>query len=269
MKISIKHQGILRQKYGHWAIVTGATSGIGLELAIQLAQAGLNLVIVARGEARLSIVADQLKQYPVKVKTVAADLSTSEGVTSVIGATEGLPVGLLVNNAGFGTSGLFVNSDIGQEMNMLRLNCETVLLLTHHFANQFKEQKRGGIIFLSSLVAFQGVPYAAHYAATKAYVQTFAEALAIELKQYHVDVLSVAPGPVKSGFGERADMSMGGAMSPEKIGVPILRALGKQSHVVPGLLSKVLTYALATAPRFLKVRIMQQVMGGFTAHQRT
>ena len=119
---------------------------------------------------------------------------------------------------------------------------------------------------MSSLVAFQGVPYAANYAATKAYVQSLAETLAVELKPFGVDAL--APGPVESGFGQRANMKMGKALLPSQVGVPILQALGKQTTVLPGMLSKILVNALRTVPRFMKIKIMQKVMGGFTEHQR-
>ncbi len=141
--------------------------------------------------------------------------------------------------------------------------------MTHYFSQKFKVQKRGGIIFLSSLVAFQGVPYPANYAATKAYIQSLAEALAVELKPFGVDVLAAAPGPVDSGFGQRANMKMGTALKPSEIGIPILKALGRKSNVIPGLLSKILVYSLRLLPRWAKIRIMQKVMGGFTEHQRT
>jgi short-subunit dehydrogenase len=140
--------------------------------------------------------------------------------------------------------------------------------LTHHFSRKFKEQKRGGIILLSSLVAFQGVPYSANYAATKAYVQSLAEGLYHELKPFDVDVLAAAPGPVASGFAEVANMQMSMSLKPSDVGIPILRALGRTSTVLPGFLSKLLVYSLRTAPRSLKVRIMQLIMGGMTEHQR-
>ncbi|WP_421795030.1 SDR family NAD(P)-dependent oxidoreductase [Haliscomenobacter sp.] len=268
MDLSNTEKQRIKTQFGEWAIVTGASSGIGLELATQLASAGFNLILNARNEERLLKVAQQLQSHKIEIKSVVADLSDKDGVEKIIQSTQGLKVGLLINNAGYGTSGLFVDASLDSEINMLRVNCEAVLALTHYFAQQFKEQGRGGIIFLSSLVAFQGVPYAANYAASKAYIQSFSEALAVELKAFGVDVLAAAPGPVQSGFGQRANMKMDNAMAADRLGVPILRALGKQSKVVPGLLSKVLTYALRTVPRFIKVKIMEKVMSGFTQHQR-
>lgn len=269
MKLSNREKTRLRSQFGEWAIVTGASSGIGLELAHQLADAGFNLILNARNAERLIQLEETLKvKYGIQIKSVAADVLTPEGIAAVIQAAQHENTGLLINNAGFGTSGLFTDSSLPIEINMLRVNCEAVVALSHHFAQRFQQQGRGGIIFLSSLVAFQGVPFAASYAASKAFIQSFAEALAVELKPAGVSILAAAPGPVESGFGQRANMKMGKGLQPHQIGVPILRALGKRRNVIPGLLSKVLVYSLSTMPRFLKVRIMQKIMGGFTQHQR-
>jgi short-subunit dehydrogenase len=269
MQLSSNEKYRLKNKYGEWAVVTGASSGIGLELATQLADAGINLVINSRNFENLKEVEKDLKsKHLVEIKIVDADVSEAAGIDKIIQATQGLNVGLLITSAGYGTSGLFLDTSLYTEINMLRVNCEAVLSLTHYFSQKFNQQKRGGIIFLSSLVAFQGVPYSANYAATKAYVQSFAEAIAIELKRLSIDVLVTAPGPVASGFGQRANMKMGKALKPSELGVPILKALGRQTNVIPGRLSKILIYSLRLVPRWIKIRIMQKVMGGFTQHQR-
>jgi short-subunit dehydrogenase len=260
-----KEQERLLNKYGTWAVVTGASSGIGLALSKQLAAAGFNLVICARSTNALETLRNQLmREYKVAVLVVSADLFTEKGIEELILATYNLPVGLLVASAGFGTSGLFHQSDLPNEVNMLRVNCEAVLRLTHHFSKQFVAQQKGGIILLSSLVGFQGTPYAANYAATKAYIQSLAEAIAVELQPLGVDVLAAAPGPVRSGFEARADMKMSNALNPDDISIPILEALGKTHTVHPGWLTKVLTYSLRTVPRWAKVRIMEKVMKGMT-----
>lgn len=252
----------LFQRYGKWAIVTGASSGIGKELAMRLADSGLHLVICARSVQALESVAAYAKQQGGQAVTIAADLTTPAGVNTLLEAANGLDIGLLVASAGYGTSGSFLQTALEDEVNMVRLNCEALLSLTHHFARYFAQRKRGGIVLLSSIVAFQGVPFAANYAATKAYVQSLAEALALELAPYQVDVLAAAPGPVASGFGQRAGMTMGMALTPEQVGLPILQALGRSHSVLPGFLSKLLVYSLRTVPRWGKIRIMKNIMAG-------
>lgn len=269
MKLSNNEKTRLKTKYGEWAIITGASSGIGLELATQLASAGLNLVINSRHLEKLQEIETQLKiNTNIKIKIVASDISEADGIDKVIQATQGLNVGLLIASAGYGTSGRFIDSSIHSEVNMLKVNCEALLTLTHYYSQQFVQQKRGGIILMSSMVSFQGTPFAANYAATKAYVQSLAEALAVELKPYGVDVLAAAPGPVESGFSQRANMKMSMFMTPSQVGIPILKALGRKTTVLPGFLTKLLVYSLRTVPRWGKVKIMEKVMGGMTQHQR-
>lgn len=270
MQLSAKEKNRLLTNYGQWALITGASSGIGLELAIQLARAGFHLVIHSRQIDRLQEVEKLLKTISaVEIKVIASDAAEPEGIDKIIQATQGLAIGLVVVSAGYGTSGLFIDNSIHAEINMLKVNCEAVLSLTHYYSQQFAQQKRGGIILLSSMVAFQGTPYAANYAATKAYVQSLAEALAVELKPYGVAILAAAPGPVETGFSQRANMKMSMSLTPSQVGVPILRALGRQSTVLPGLLTKLLVYALRMVPRWGKIKIMEKVMGDMTKHQRS
>lgn len=171
--------------------------------------------------------------------------------------------------AGFGTSGPFLAADPAVEREMLRLNCEAVLATSLVFGRRMADRGRGGIVLMSSIVGFQGMPNAAHYAATKAYVQTLAEALHVELRPHGVDVLAAAPGPTRSGFADRADMTMGRALSPAAVARGTLDALGRRPTALPGLLSRVLKDALAPLPRRARVRIMGAVMAGMTGHQRT
>ncbi|MEO0897568.1 MAG: SDR family NAD(P)-dependent oxidoreductase [Bacteroidota bacterium] len=269
MTLSNKEKLRLQSKYGPWALVSGASSGIGKALAERLADAGLNLIINARSKSSLDALKGELEESRgVEVKVVATDLSSSEGIQELIRSTAHMEIGLLVASAGFGTSGNFLDTSVHAETNMMRVNMEALLVLTHHFSQYFANKQKGGIILLSSMVAFQGVPFASNYAATKAYVQTLAEGISVELKPHHVDVLAAAPGPVSSGFAKRANMQMDMTLSPEDVAVPILKALGRKTTVLPGFLTKLLVYSLRTAPRSLKVRIMKQVMGGMTAHQR-
>jgi len=269
MELSKSAKERLKRNYGPWALITGSSSGIGQELAEQIAASGLNVILHGRNIGRLEVLADELvMKHKIQTRIIASDVAKEEEVGAIFHKVEDLDVNLVVISAGFGTSGLFHQSSLEQEVSMLRVNCEALLRVAHHFSAKFAEKKKGGIVLLSSLVAFQGVPYAAHYAATKAYVQSFGEALAEELRPFGVDVLCAAPGPVASGFGERAEMKMGMVLTPQQIGIPILEALGKKTTVLPGFLTKFLVGSLRTVPRSFKVKIMKKIMGGMTEHQR-
>lgn len=255
----------LRERYGPWAVVTGASDGIGREIAIRLAEAGINLVLAARRKAVLDALAGELEQtHGIQALAVASDLASPAGVEALIGQTHELDVGLLVASAGFGTAGPFIEGNLADELGMIDVNCRAVAALSHEFGGRFVGRKRGGIVLMSSIVAFQGVPRAANYSATKAYVQSLAEALRVELRPFGVDVLATAPGPVHSGFAQRATMTMGSAALPRDIAGATLAALGRSGTVRPGWLAKLLEGALMLLPRWGRVRMMGIVMRGMT-----
>ena len=256
-----KRQRRFLERYGPWAVVTGASCGIGRALAGGLADAGLNLVLVARHRPRLdSLAASLTAQHGVQVRVIAVDVAQEDHLETIRLVTDRLDVGLLVASAGFGSSGPFLEADIATETEMLLVNGRAVLQACHHFGRCFRARGGGGLVLLSSIAAFQGMPYAAHYAATKAYVQSLAEGLQVELQGDGIAVLAAAPGPTHSGFAARAGMRLGAAMEPEALTQPILAALGRQATVLPGVLSKLLTYSLVPLPRWARVRIMGKVM---------
>jgi short-subunit dehydrogenase len=269
MKLSTQQALRIKKQYGSWALITGSSSGIGLAIATALAKAGVNVILHGRRAAELQRISTLLQEsYRIEAYVVSSDLSSEEGIQEVLRVCVDKPIGLFVASAGFGTSGFFHEAAIENEISMLRVNAESLMILVHHFSKRFIAQERGGIILLSSMVGFQGVPYAAHYAATKAYVQSLGEALAVELKPFGVDVLTAAPGPVESEFGKRANLKMDMTLTPNQVAIPILNALGRKDTILPGWLTKFLVYSLRTVPRWGKVRIMQKVMGGMTQHQR-
>jgi len=263
----MNRQSFLR-KYGSWAVVTGASDGIGQAFAAELASLGMNLALVARRGERLQQLAQELtRKHNIQALVIAADLGVVEGRTRLAQETADLDVGLLVAAAGFGTSGALLDADLEIERNMLEVNCFAVLEQSVVFGRRFAKRGSGGIILIASLLGWQGVSGAAHYAATKAYVQSLAEGLNRELAASGVDVLASAPGPVNSGFASRADMRMGKADSPDAVAKASLRALGSKATVIPGALGKFLSYSLLSLPRFLRVRILTGVMGSMTRHQ--
>lgn len=256
-----------RSRYGDWAVVTGASDGIGKAAAQGLAARGLNLVLVARRKEVLDSLAESLSiAHSIQCKVMALDLTDIAAVSQLTRETESLDVGLLIAAAGFGTSGAFIESALSDELDMLAVNARATTALTHHFAGRFAKQRRGGIILMSSIVAFQGVPRAAHYAATKAYVQTLAEGLRFELAPFGVTVVASAPGPVSSGFAARANMQLGAALTPSTVAEGSLKALDRGGTVRPGWLSKLLGWSLATVPRFVRTLIMSGIMHGMTRH---
>jgi short-subunit dehydrogenase len=254
-------------RYGPHALVTGASDGIGREIARALAASGLGLVLVARRGERLERLADELRaKHRVEVRVIAADLSRAEDVTRVIDETASIDLGLFVAAAGFGTSGAFLEAELEDELSMLDVNCRAVIAMTHALGRRLASRGRGGVVLFSSLLAFQGVPRAAHYAATKAFNQVFAEGLRRELAPRGVDVLACAPGPIASGFGARADMQMGMAIPATLVPMPTLRALGRRTTVRPGWLSWLLELSLSTLPRWGRTWVLARIMAGMTQH---
>jgi len=246
-----------------WALVTGASDGIGRAFALELAAKGYACVLVARNAARLQAVASQIGAD--RCRVLMADLSVPGAVDVLVAGTSDLSFDLLVAAAGYGTSGPFIAADRANELAMIDLNCRVVAELVHAYGGQMAMRRRGGIILFSSLLAFQGVPQSANYAATKSFIQTFAEGLRAELKPFGVDVLSVAPGPIASGFAARAGLKLGLSQTPDVVARQSLVALGKTTTVRPGWLAKFLIGSLSMLPRNMRTLIMAQIMSGMTA----
>jgi uncharacterized protein len=237
-------------------------------MASDLAARGLSLVLVARRRDRLEALAKALgTAHGVEVEVIAADLGTEAGVAAVLAALPGKEIGLYAGAAGFATAGAFTQGSVEQELNMIDVNCQALCALAHPLARSMQARGRGGIVLMSSIVAFQGVANSANYAATKAYVQAFAEGLAAELKPFGVDVVASAPGPVDTGFAARADMKMGSAATPEVVARETIAALGRRTTVRPGGLAKLLGHGLGLLPRRFRSRILGQIMQGMTRHR--
>ena len=255
----------LLQDLGPAALITGASDGIGRACAEQLAAQGFDLILVARSKALLDDLAFTLREaHGVHVRVHAADLTEPEAVTTLLETTDALPVGLVVAAAGYGSTGRFVDQPLESELAMIDLNCRAVTALAHRFGQRMQARGRGGIMLFGSLVGFQGAPFAATYAATKGFVQSLAEGLAVELRPHGVSVLSVAPGPVGTGFASRAGMTLGKAARPERVAASALRALGRHGTVRPGFQSKALGWSLGMLPRRMRVLAMGQIMQGMS-----
>ena len=182
-----------------WAIVTGASSGIGLEFARQLARRGHPVLAIARRRERLAALAKEAAEHGGLIESLSSDLATEQGLASALRRVDELgEIGLLINNAGVATAGDFVGAPLDREIGEIRLNVEAVVTLTQHVLGPMIKWRRGAVINLASVVGFQPFPHFAVYAATKAFVLSFTEALAEELKGTGVRVLALCPGSVRT-----------------------------------------------------------------------
>jgi uncharacterized protein len=238
-------------RYGKWVLITGASSGIGEEFAKRLASEKYNLIIIARREERLKALAELLKEKEgIEVKVIPGDLTDLNFIDRIKKECVGLEVGLLINNAGFGSTGEFINCDSEREGRMVLLNCVAPTLLTHHFLTGMVERKKGGIIFLGSTVAFQSTPMMATYSATKAFNLHLGEALWYELKKYKIDVLALNPGGTNTEFQRIASVGTGPKpRTPQQVVETALNALGKKPGVIDGALNKTMAVMGKFLPR--------------------
>jgi len=229
-----------------WSLITGASSGIGLAFANQLASQKHSLILVARNRSRLTEIAQVLTQrHKIAIKIISADLSTSGGINKVLEETAALSVNLLLNNAGKEEAGEFLNLETTEMLNSIALNCSAPLLLSHHFAKKMAAQGNGNIIFLASIVAFQGIPLIANYAAIKSYILTFAEGMALELEPKGVNVSIVAAGFTRSNLApsQNLDALPFKPMEAEFVAQYTLEKMGKKLIIIPGFINKFLFYS--------------------------
>ena len=193
-------------------LVTGASSGIGAEIARELARRGLNVTLVARREDRLRELAEEIgRDHGVRAEIVAADIATEEGRAGLIDAVRSnrRDVDVLVNNAGFGSAGRFQSLDGDRETLMVRTNCEAIVALCAEYVPAMTGRGRGGVLNVASIAAYQPIPYQATYSATKAFVLTFTEALSADLHGTGVTATALCPGPVPTEFGTSAGIDDG------------------------------------------------------------
>src|SRR5258708_2983332 len=188
-------------------LITGASSGIGEVFARKLAARGNNLLLVARSEDKLINLCNELgRSKSIRAQYVALDLSERDAPARLFGEAQnrGLEIDFLINNAGFGSMGEFTKLDLDHELNMIDLNVRSLVELTHRFLVPMRERKRGSIINVASTAGFQAVPFMATYAATKAFVLSFSEALAEENRPFGIKIMALCPGLTETSFFEAA-----------------------------------------------------------------
>jgi hypothetical protein len=245
------------------ALVTGASSGIGEQFARQLAARGWELVLVARRADRLEALAEEL---PTTARAIPCDLATAAGSLKQAVTELGVDVGLLVNNAGFGTSGPLLDHDAARDAEQVRLNCEAIVTLTHAFLPPMVERGRGGIINVASTAGMQPLPYESVYAATKAFAISFTDALHTELRGSGVRVLAVNPGPVPTEWQEVAGYPaervavVPGQIPPEQVVSEALAAYDRgRRSVIPGRTIRWFIRATRPSPRAIQLRVAERL----------
>jgi len=239
-----------------YTLITGASSGIGYDLAKIAAADGKNLILVARSEDKLDQLAEELrKSYPIEVVSIAVDLSDEAGVNELISEVEtgNLAIDTLVNNAGFGDFGDFAKADLAKNMEMIRLNISALTHLTHTFMQKMLISGKGRIMNVASTASFMPGPGMAVYYASKAYVLSFSEALTRELKGSGVTVTTLCPGPTNTDFAKVSGLghSLMHRMLPPATSLDVAKAgykamLKGKSIEIPGIMNKL----SALTPRF-------------------
>lgn len=254
------------------ALITGATAGIGYELAKCFARDGHDLILVARTESRLDAVAHQFSDdYGIDVTIIPADLADPEMPEAIYDTVteDGDGIDYLVNNAGFGINGAFTTTDLQTDLDIIQVNTAAVVALTKLFLQDMLAGDGGGIMNVSSIGAFQPVPYLNVYCATKAFVQSFTEALAFELRSSNVHVMALCPGITSTEFIERAraddNPMMRAGLVPMQSAEAVAREgykafMAKKSVVVTGLMNKIAVQYSRLTPNRIKTAVTGRFM---------
>ena|ERR1019366_2295222 len=248
---------------GKWALITGASAGIGRAFAFELAAGGADLILTARRGDRLAELANEIHaKYKIEVEVYAADLAQPAAPAKLYEFTSrnGFEVELLINNAGFGVYGEFAKADLSRQLEMIQVNIAAVVHLTHLYLPPMITRRHGDILILASTAAFQGVPYLNAYAATKAFDLHFAEALAAEVKEYGIRVCALCPGSTTSEFFEVAGQPknvLRKRESAEKVARVGLKALaGGKSYVISGFKNYLGAHVQRLLPRRMVTRVI-------------
>jgi len=252
-----------------WVLITGASSGFGAEFARQYAAQGHAMVLVARRLERLRALAEALRQqYGIEVMVEQVDLADLAAVTGLRERLRerGIAIDILINNAGHGLQGAFLDGPLDAALAMVQLDVASLTAVTHVFAQEMRTRKRGGILLVASLLAYQGVENFAVYAAAKAYVLRLAEALHRELKPHGVRVTALCPGMSDTGFAGVAQQTLTPAlkrlmMQPAPVVRAGIRALqAGRISVVPGWANKAVVLLTWATPRRLHQAFLSRVM---------
>src|SRR5574341_1611636 len=258
-----------RARYGSWAMVAGASEGLGAAYAEELALRGLNLVLVARRYELLQSLASRLSERDeIQTKIIVVDLSKPEAAEQIVHDTNDLEICLLIYNAAFSAIGPFLERSLDDHFKEIHTNIHAPLKLVYLLGQRMLAQRRGGIVLMSSLSAFQGSAYISTYSATKAFNIVLAEGLWEEWREQGVDVLVCVSGAIKTpGYVASEPQQTGGlgdmTMNPEQVVREALDALGKRPYVIPGRINRIASFVMRhLLPRKVAVQFMGLVLRG-------
>lgn len=248
-----------------YALITGASRGIGREIASLLAEKGYHLLLTARSETELREFSESLeKQYSIKAFYFVADLSNKTTVTDLVQwcTQQTNTLSILVNNAGYGLFGQFSDLSLQEQLDMLNLNISSVVELTHRLLPLLSTQKQAYILNIASTAAYQAVPSLAVYSATKSFILSFSRAIRYELKNTPISVSCLCPGPTETGFASRAglddfaDLAAKFNMSPKKVAEAGLNGLfHKKAEIIPGFTNRISAFGTRLLPKALIEKI--------------
>jgi short-subunit dehydrogenase len=252
------------QHYGPWAVVAGASEGLGAEYARQLAARGIHVLLIARRAEVLSELGESIRSHHrVQVRTLALDLSDPSLAQRIRQATEDLTIGLVVCNAAHSTIGEFLTQELEQVLRTIDVNCRAPVILGHVLGKPMAARGRGGIVLMSSMSGEQGTPLIATYAATKAFNLVLAEGLWEELRHQGVDVVACRAGATRTPNYARSQPRGGDALlgDPGPVVRATLNALGRRSSVTPGLLNAFSAFFMnRVLPRRLAISVITRAM---------
>ncbi len=252
-----------RADYGPWALIAGASEGLGAAFAHEVASRGVHVVLVARSEDKLQATAAQIEaRHGVETRVVPLDLGAPELIEALKAETASLEIGLVVYNAAYAPIGSFLGADLERQLDIIRVNCMGPVRLAHHFGNQMTTRGRGGVLLMSSLAGFHGAAMVSAYAATKAFNRVFAEGLWDELRSGGVDVLASCAGATDTpGYRRVTPKDAVKTMRPDKVAQQSLDALRDGPTMTPGLTNRLAgLFMQRVLPRRSAVKILGKTM---------
>ncbi len=250
-----------------WALITGASSGLGEEFAKQLARKGCHLVLTARSREKLVALAARLHAaHGVQCRVMDADLASEAGMASLLDHLELFEIDHVIANAGFGHWGLFDETSLESQTEMVRVNCESLVALVHRTLAKMIARRFGGVILVASTASFQPIPKFAVYAASKAFVRSFGEALAEETRDRGVRVSVLCPGPMPTGFQARAGTHITGGQralvwsAQQTVELALREYAAERVVVVPGVMNRLSAVVGSHTPRRVMLPFLRRMM---------